>query len=555
MGRLSQSDRPETSKASTDSIRVSVIVPVYRPGPSFDDLIASLDRQTLGTSSFEVLLCDDGSGEPTGARLAAIARDRPHVRVLSLEHSGWPGMPRNHGVDAARGTYVQFVDQDDYLFDGALEKLCEYADQHSSDVIVGKEVGIGRRLPSRIFSHDVPNAVLGTDPLLEMLTPHKMFRTSFLRSNGIRFPEGKVRLEDHLFVMQAYFAASTISILASEPCYAWVKEPGSASSSRIDPESYFPHLETVLDLVEAHTEPGKLRDRLLRHWFRGKILKRLSGRQMVRYPDEYRDRLLDVVTPLVQKTFGPGVDAGLGFPHRIRAALLRADRREDLLALAHFEADITCRAVVTEARWSRGGGLHLTLRVTLTRDGRDAFVFESTVAEAPAAESSGSDAQAPVSKKKKKVTRLISLPVSTIDGLPETVLVADRELRNDRLDLFLTDGETGAERRVGGRQPRDLDAARISIDPVKVFGPDDESRGGALTVKIRRMGWTFETPLVAAPAVLARAGRSPLLAGRSCTLVAADDGTVELRREWPGGRAKDFAGRTVRRIRALVRRH
>lgn len=543
---MSQNDRPEKNSSDTGNIRVSVIVPVWRPGPSFDDLIASLDRQSLGTASFEVLLCDDGSGEPTAARLADIARDRPHVRVLSLEHSGWPGMPRNHGVDAARGTYVQFVDQDDYLFDRALEKLCDYADLHSSDVIVGKEVGIGRRLPSRIFSHDIPDAVLGTDPLLEMLTPHKMFRTSFLRANGIRFPEGKVRLEDHLFVMQAYFAASTISVLASEPCYAWVKEPGSASSSRIDPESYFPHLETVLDLVEAHTEPGKLRDRLLRHWFRGKILKRLSGRQMARYPDDYRERLLDVVTPLVQEHFGPGVDAGLGFPHRIRAALLRAGRRDDLLELARFESEITCRAVVTEVHWSRGGGLHFTIRVTLTRAGEDAFVFETTV-EQSADPASGT-------ARSKKVTRLISLPASTTEGLAEDLVTANRELRNDRVDLFLRDRDTGAERRLGGRLPRKLDSARVAIDPVKVFGPDDTSRGGALTAKVRHAGWTFETPLEASPAVLARAGRSPLLAGRSCTLVATDQGTVELRREWPGGRMKDLAGRAVRRLRALTRK-
>lgn len=543
---MSQSDRPEKSSSDASTIRVSVIVPVWRPGPSFDDLIASLDRQSLGTASFEVLLCDDGSGEPTSARLADIARDRPHVRVLSLAHSGWPGMPRNHGVDAARGTYVQFVDQDDYLFDRALEKLCDYADLHSSDVIIGKEVGIGRRLPSRIFSHDIPDAVLGTDPLLEMLTPHKMFRTSFLRANGIRFPEGKVRLEDHLFVMQAYFAASRISVLASEPCYAWVKEPGSASSSRIDPESYFPHLETVLDLVEAHTEPGKLRDRLLRHWFRGKILKRLSGRQMARYPDDYRERLLDVVTPLTQEHFGPGVDAGLGFPHRIRAALLRAGRRDDLLELARFESEITCRAVVTEVHWSRGGGLHFTIRVTLTRSGQDAFVLESTVEQSTDAESG--------SARPKKVTRLISLPASTTEGLPENLVVANRELRNDRVDLFLRDRDTGAERRLGGRLPRKLDSARVAIDPVKVFGPDDDSRGGALTVKVRHAGWTFETPLEASPAVLARAGRSPLLAGRSCTLVATDQGTVELHREWPGGRLKDLAGRAVRRVRALTRK-
>lgn len=554
-----ENNRPESSKGTSGSIRVSVIVPVFKPGPSFDDLIASLDRQTLDSASFEVLLCDDGSGEPTGARLADVARDRPNVRVLSLEHSGWPGMPRNHGVDAARGTYVQFVDQDDYLFDGALEKLCDYADLNGSDVIVGKEVGIGRRLPSRIFSHDIPRATLGTDPLLEMLTPHKMFRTAFLRANGIRFPEGRVRLEDHLFVMQAYFAASTISVLASEPCYAWVKQPGSASSSRIDPETYFPHLKTVLDVVETNTEPGKLRDRLLRHWFRGKVLKRLAGRQMVRYPDDYRERLLDVVTPLVRKYFGPGVDAGLGFPHRVRAALLRADRRDDLLRLAEFEADITCRAVVTAARWSRGGGLHLTLRITLARDGKDAFVFESSLPAPNATEPTGTDASSAgasraKSRDSKKITRLTSLPVSTLEGLPANLLVVDRELRNDRVDVFLRDAATGAERRLGGRRLVNLDATRVSIDPLKVFGPNDESRGGSLAVKVRRAGWTFEAPLEAAPAVLARAGRSPLLAGRTCTLAVAEGESVELHRQWPGGGVKDFAGRSARKLRGLLRR-
>lgn len=557
---------PASSASRSDPIRVSVVVPVFQPGPSFDDLIASLDQQTLDPSAFEVLLCDDGSGEPTGARLAEVARTRPNVRVLSLEHSGWPGMPRNHGVDAARGTYVQFVDQDDRLFPRALEKLCDYADANGSDVIVGKEVGIGRRLPARIFRKDVPHATLGTDPLLEMLTPHKMFRTAFLRENGVRFPEGKVRLEDHLFVMQAYFAASTISILASEPCYAWIKQPGSASSSRIDPETYFPHLETVLDVVEAHTEPGRLRDRLLRHWFRGKILKRVTGHQMVRYPAEYRDRLLDVVTPLVQRRFGPGVDAGLGFPNRIRAALLRAGRRDDLLRLAEFETSMKCRAVATEAHWSRGGGLYLTVRVSITSEGRDALTFEPSSPDSRASEGvdsggadsgaddSGRAASTPNPSRAKKSTRLTSLPLSSVEGLPANLLVADRELRDDRVDLFLRDDTAGEERLLVGRRPRDLAAVAVSIDPLKVFAANDESRGGLLSVKVRRAGWTFEVPLEADPAVLARARRSPMLAGRTCTLETDERGEVELRREWPGGRMKDFAGRAIRRARRLIRR-
>ena len=310
-------------------------------------------------------------------------------------------------------------------------------DRHSSDVVVGKEVGIGRRLPSRIFRKDVPRARLGEDPLLEMLTPHKMFRTSFLRENRIRFPDGKVRLEDHLFVMRAYFEASTISILASQPCYAWVKHAGSASSSRIEPETYFPHLEAVLDLVERYTEPGRLRDRLLRHWFRGKILKRLTGKKFLGYPDEYRDRLIDVVGPLAKRRFGPGVDGGLSFPNRIRAGLLRADRRADLVSFARFEMEMKCRAVVTSARWSRGGGLYLTFDVSVTRDGQEALVFEHGTG------------------------RLTSLPVS-MDGLPTALLEAGRELQNDQVELVLRDKAAGVERRIASVHPRSLGAISVS---------------------------------------------------------------------------------------------
>lgn len=504
---------------------MSVVVPVFNPGPAFDELIESLDRQSLAPSRFEVVLCDDGSDTQTRERLDAVARDRPNVRVLNLKHSGWPGMPRNHGIDAARGTYVQFVDQDDRLFPQALEKLCDYADRHSSDVVVGKEVGVGRRLPSRIFSRDIPHATLGEDPLLEMLTPHKFFRTSFLREHGIRFPEGRVRLEDHRFVMQAYFAAETISILASEPCYAWVKRSGSLSSSRIDPERYFPDLEGVLDIVEAHTEPGPLRDRLLRHWLRGKILKRVTGRRLLRYPPEYRDRLLDAVVPLVQRRFSPTVDRGLSLPHRISAALLRADRRADLLKFAEFEAGLECRAVLSGSRWSRGGGLYLTVRAELTRDGGPIGIDPTDAASLASS-----------------LAALLGLPAHTLQVAPGR--------RDDHVDLFLID-ESGVERHLGGGRLGDDASVTVAVDPLRLFGRADPSRGGRIVAKVRRAGWSFDVPLEAA--TLALAGSSPLLAGRVCVLASADQG-VELRREWPAGRVRDAAGRTVRLTRRLVRR-
>ncbi len=527
-----------------EPVRVSVIVPVFNPGPGFDELIRSLDRQTLEQQQFEVILCDDGSDESTRRRLQHTASVRSNVRVLTLPHTGWPGTPRNHGIRAARGEYAFFADQDDRLFEGALQRLCDYADRCASDVVIGRVVGVGREISSRLFRRDVPRAVLGEDPLLDLLTPHKLFRSSFLREHDIWFPDGRVRLEDHLFVMKAYFAADTISILASEPCYAWVRNEGSASSSRIDPASYFPHLVTVLDLVEANTSPGPLRDTLLRHWYRTKILRRLDGKRVSRYPDDYRTAFLDAVIPIAQERFGDGVEEELPFPLRIRSALLRAGRREELLQLAAFEAELQCRAEVTSARWARTGNLALAVGIKVARGGEEALVFDPAVPRVPgASQTAGGQGR-------------VWRPPAPLhpDFLPREMLDATRDLRQSRVELLLSEG-ADSQRPISVRSlPHSL-VARVTIDPLRVFANPDRSTGGKLRVRVRYAGWTLETRLRAPESVVDGIGRSPFLAGRRCRLLVSGDGTLELRLQGRAGAASDLAARFVRRAGRLASRY
>ncbi|WP_314507587.1 glycosyltransferase family A protein [uncultured Microbacterium sp.] len=528
-------------RAPSAQPRVSVVVPVFRPGAGIDELIASLDRQTLPASQFEVLLCDDGSGDSTLGRLEQIAAARPHVRVLPLSHTGWPGTPRNHGIDAASGMYVFFADQDDRLFEGALQRLCDYADEQESDVVIGRVVGVGRPIPRAIFRRDVPQAVLGTDPLLELLTPHKLFRTEFLRRNAIRFPDGRVRLEDHLFVMKAYFTAGTISILASAPCYAWLKNKGSASSSRIDPATYFPHLERVLDLVEENTEPGALRDDLLRHWYRGKILSRLGGRRMLRYPDDYRARFLDVVVPIVRSRFSEAVERELPLPLRVRSVLLRHGHRDQLLRLAEFEAAMTCEADVASVRWTRLGKLVLTVRYRFVRGGEDALLFSDA---ADSTTDAGRPGVRPVSQWRP--------PEGLAEVLDPAILDATGDLQRDHATLAIRD-PSGEERRVRGRMSLGGTTAAFTIDPVHLYARGDRSAGGALVTRVRHAGWSFDAPLTADPAMIARVRRSPLLAGRTVELRSDPEGTVEMRRGGPHGRRRDAVARAARRAWAFAR--
>jgi glycosyltransferase involved in cell wall biosynthesis len=342
--------------------KVSVVVPVYNPGGYIDDCIRTLLGQSMPAGECELIFVDDGSTDGTGERLDALAAAHEHVRVEHIPNSGWPGRPRNVGIDLARGDYVYFVDNDDWLGEEALERLHGMAVADDADVVIGKVVGHGKQSPRGLFRQNVRGAPFESTVLLGLLTPHKLFRTSFLRSHGLRFPEGRRRLEDHLFVVDAYFRAKRISVLADYPCYHWVfrDRAANASSQRFDADGYFDNVREVLELVERHTEPGEWRDEVLMHWYRGKMLRRVGGAGFIGRDPEYRRELYEAVRRLALERYPDSVHDRLPFNLAARSRLLRDGNFEGLEALAEFESAIRAKV---ELRRLWAPGPHLAVRV------------------------------------------------------------------------------------------------------------------------------------------------------------------------------------------------
>jgi poly(ribitol-phosphate) beta-N-acetylglucosaminyltransferase len=348
------------------AVKVSVVVPVYNPGNHVDDCIASVLRQTLPAAEMEAIFVDDGSTDGTGERLDRLAAEHPDaVRVTHIENSGWPGRPRNVGVDAARGEFVYFVDNDDWIEDEALERLYATATRTGADIVIGKVVGHGKPVPNELFRVNRDDARLDTDPLLTLLTPHKLFRRAFLAEHGLRFPEGRRRLEDHAFVVHAYFHARRIAVLSDYPCYHWVRreDASNASFERAD-SGYFDNLREVLDIVEAHTEPGPLRDRLLSHWYRSKILHRVGAPKLLRYDPDYRLSLMVEGRRLAAERYSAAVVDRLPANLRVRARLLEGGHFDGLQALAEWEKDLRLVLDPGPVRW-QDGVLRLPLRARL----------------------------------------------------------------------------------------------------------------------------------------------------------------------------------------------
>jgi len=212
--------------------KVSIVVPTYNVGKMIEPLIESLEKQTMLQSEFEVIFVDDCSTDNTVEILKKANIDNLVIQQLPI-NSGHPSAPRNVGIEIARGKYIHFCDDDDYLGVEALQRLYTAAENYHSDVIFGKNVSIrGGAAPTAIFLNgNIPNANPIDNPLIvSPLAPHKMFRRDFINKYGIRFPEDVAIGEDIVFCMHAFANASIITVMSDYDYYYRVGRAISESS-------------------------------------------------------------------------------------------------------------------------------------------------------------------------------------------------------------------------------------------------------------------------------------------------------------------------------------
>lgn len=100
---------------------ISVIVPVYKVEEVL--LRKSLESILKQTHyNIELLVVDDGSPDNCGKICDEYARSDKRMYVFHIDNHG-VSFARNFALDRAKGSYVYFVDSDDYLEEDTLEKM------------------------------------------------------------------------------------------------------------------------------------------------------------------------------------------------------------------------------------------------------------------------------------------------------------------------------------------------------------------------------------------------------------------------------------------------
>ena len=218
---------------------VSIIVPVYNAEHTIRRCIESILNQEY--TDFELLLVNDGSTDGSGAICDEYAARYPgNISVIHQENSGISGA-RNAALDRARGTYLQFLDSDDWITPDATSSLVRTAESGPCDMVISDFYRVVGERVSQKGDIDEDGLMTREDFAAHMMENpadfyygvlwNKLYRRSIVEAHHLRMDPEISWCEDFMFNLEYIRHAQRFYAL-QVPIYYYVKTKGSLVSSQ-----------------------------------------------------------------------------------------------------------------------------------------------------------------------------------------------------------------------------------------------------------------------------------------------------------------------------------
>lgn len=226
---------------------ISVLMLTYNREALVGRAIESILAQTY--RDFEFIIVDNGSTDRSGAVAEEYAARDGRIRVIHRER-GNIGAGRNTALDAARGEYLAFIDDDDWAEPDFLEFLLRLLEENQADVAICGATG-------RVY--DEKKVMTAEEALIELMWRKKYnvgFPTKLIRRekmDGLRFPSA-VNYDD-IALMYRVLAECERVVYHGLLKYNIYRHPGNHSAwstnhSLLTPET----LQEYLDAYRTRTQ-------------------------------------------------------------------------------------------------------------------------------------------------------------------------------------------------------------------------------------------------------------------------------------------------------------
>ena len=218
--------------------KITVIVPVYNVENYLDKCLDSLVNQTY--KNLEIIVINDGSIDNSGIICQEYAQKDNRIVYIEKENGG-QSEARNMGLDRMTGSYVTFVDSDDWIELDYVEILYKKITEYQADIAVGNYYSFNETEGMyyfHIFGDSYHEKVYDNDSIFENLYESQEMKSFALISvwgklykadlvKHLRFDIGKLG-EDGYLNQKIYLLAEK-TIYLNKGLYAYRQREGSSS--------------------------------------------------------------------------------------------------------------------------------------------------------------------------------------------------------------------------------------------------------------------------------------------------------------------------------------
>ncbi len=203
---------------------ISIVIPCYNCETSVAKCLDSVQAQTF--EDWEALVVNDGSSDNSAEILRRFASGDPRIKVMTQGNEG-QAIARNRALAQASGTYVCFLDADDFYDETFLADLHAEAERSGADIVM---TTTRRVKANEVVQTHFDRAVLTRFSDKIRVLPHggvwdKIYKVDLIRKHQITFP-AHLYYEDNLFLVKVLFHSGKFSVINGAG-YNYVSNPNS----------------------------------------------------------------------------------------------------------------------------------------------------------------------------------------------------------------------------------------------------------------------------------------------------------------------------------------
>jgi glycosyltransferase involved in cell wall biosynthesis len=211
---------------------VSVLMPLFNAADTLPFALASLQAQTY--DNWECIVVDDGSTDDPAAVIKSVRDAR--IQSHRLDRNRGRGYARQHALGIARGTYITFLDGDDWICPTKLREQVELLAAQPDIAIVSTGMAISKQngelagVRNSANSTSAMNATLWRLGMPPLAFAPSMMPADLAKKTGFdtSFPIS----EDVDFLLRALLGQRYVVLPA--PLYVY-REQGSTTLNKVSP--------------------------------------------------------------------------------------------------------------------------------------------------------------------------------------------------------------------------------------------------------------------------------------------------------------------------------